>query len=99
MQCDALSTLSPATYSIIIYFITLARPTYLNIVADQLDHFLATKFPYGSGLFHQDNSSWHTAKMIQEWFEEQGVDLASKISIQLSMYKTSLIHGGSTLET
>ncbi len=40
-------------------------------------------FPDGSGLLQQDNVPWHTAKIVQEWFEEhdriQGVALVSKL--------------------
>lgn len=58
----------------------MARTTYLNIVADQGQHVIATVFSEGSGLFQQDNAPCHTAKLVQEWFVEeraQGVALAT----------------------
>ena len=81
--------------------------TYLNIVTDQVHPFMVTVFPDGSGLFQQDNAPCHTAKNVQEWFEErdrvQGVALASKFprfqSDRASVGcagKTSLILGGPT---
>ncbi|MCI4382560.1 hypothetical protein PGIGA_G00016250 [Pangasianodon gigas] len=48
--------------------VTLTRTTYLNIIADP---FMATVFPNGSSLFQQDNVPCHTAKIVQEWFEER----------------------------
>ena len=35
-----------------------------------LETFMAMVFPDGSGLFQQDNTSCHTAKIVQECFEE-----------------------------
>ncbi|KAG5841041.1 hypothetical protein ANANG_G00195380 [Anguilla anguilla] len=40
------------------------------MVADQVHPFMATVFPGGSGLFQQGNAPCHTAKIVQEWFEE-----------------------------
>lgn len=31
---------------------------------------LATAFSAGHGFFQQDNTSWHTTKTVQKWFEE-----------------------------
>ena len=50
--------------------VTLTRNTYLNIVSDQVYPFMAKVFPDGSGLFQQDNAPCHTARIVQEWFEE-----------------------------
>ncbi|MCI4379860.1 hypothetical protein PGIGA_G00233280, partial [Pangasianodon gigas] len=48
----------------------LTHTTYLNIVADQVQPFMATVFPNRSDLFRQDNAPCHTVKTVQEWFEE-----------------------------
>ncbi|MCJ8740377.1 hypothetical protein PDJAM_G00058260 [Pangasius djambal] len=50
--------------------VTLTHTTYLNTVADQVHSFMATLSSNGSGLFQQDSAPCHTAKIIQEWFEE-----------------------------
>ncbi len=50
--------------------VTSTCTTYLNTVADQVLPFMARIFPDGSGLFQQNNAPCHTAKIVQEWFEE-----------------------------
>ena len=57
-------TLGPAIH----VDVNLTRVTYLNIVADQVHHFMAMLFPDGSGLFQQDNALCHTAHIVREWF-------------------------------
>ncbi|MCI4382883.1 hypothetical protein PGIGA_G00019780 [Pangasianodon gigas] len=57
-------TLSPGIH----VDVTLTCTTYLNIVADQVHPFMATVFPNGRGLFQY--APCHTAKIVQEWFEE-----------------------------
>ncbi len=52
--------------------VTLTRTTYLKIVVHP---FMATVIPDGSGLFQQDNVPCHTAKIVQEWFEEHYKEL------------------------
>ncbi|MCI4395292.1 hypothetical protein PGIGA_G00178730 [Pangasianodon gigas] len=67
--------------------VTLTCTTYLNIVADQVYPFMVTEFPNGSGLFHQDNAPCHTAKIVQEWFEEHDKEL--KIFLVLNPCRSS----------
>ena len=50
--------------------VTLTCTANLNIVGAQVHPFMATVFPDGSGLFQQDNAPCHSAKIVQEWFEE-----------------------------
>lgn len=51
--------------------VSLTRTTYLNIVSVQVHPFIATVFFNGSGLFQWVNAPCHTAKTVQEWFEER----------------------------
>ena len=51
--------------------VPLTRSSYLSIVADHVPPSMETVFPDGSGLFQQDNVICLTAKIVQEWFEEQ----------------------------
>lgn len=46
--------------------------TYLNIVADHAHTFMTMAFPNGGGLFQQDDAPYHSARIVQEWFEEHG---------------------------
>lgn len=41
-------------------------PTYLNIVADQVQLFMEMVLPNGSTLIQQDNALCHTEKKVQE---------------------------------
>lgn len=43
--------------------------TFLNISADQVERFKTSVFPNVSGLFVQDDTSCHTAKIVPEWTE------------------------------
>ncbi|KAK1788420.1 hypothetical protein P4O66_016854, partial [Electrophorus voltai] len=71
-QCDALGNiLLGKTSGLGIHLdVTLTRTTYLNIIIDQVHPFTAMVFPNDSGLFQQDNAPCHSAKIFQEWFEE-----------------------------
>ncbi|GBN46112.1 hypothetical protein AVEN_160555-1 [Araneus ventricosus] len=42
----------------------------LNINADQLHPYMASVFPTGNGIFQQDISPCHKARIVLEWFEE-----------------------------
>jgi len=55
--------------------VSLTHATYVHIVGDQVHSFITMVFPGGSGLFRQDNASWHTAHIIQEWLEEHYEEL------------------------
>uniref|UniRef100_A0A671YBG6 Tc1-like transposase DDE domain-containing protein n=1 Tax=Sparus aurata TaxID=8175 RepID=A0A671YBG6_SPAAU len=59
-------TLGPAIH----LDVALTSTTYLNILADQVHPFIQTVFPDGSGFFQRDSTPRHTAKIVQEWFEE-----------------------------
>ncbi len=49
---------------------SLIAVRYLNIVADQVHLFMAAVFLAGNGHYQQDNVSFHTTSIIEEWFEE-----------------------------
>ncbi|KAF7641348.1 hypothetical protein LDENG_00283840, partial [Lucifuga dentata] len=79
-QCDDLGDVLLGNLESCIHVdVTLTRTTYLNIAADQVHHFMVTVFPNGNGLFQQDNAPWHTAKIVQEWFEDQEHDKEFKV--------------------
>lgn len=59
-QCDALSNILKENRRSRHSFMT--HNTYLK------HPIMATSFPGGSGLFHQDNAPCHTTKIIQVWF-------------------------------
>ncbi|KAK3510151.1 hypothetical protein QTP70_026736 [Hemibagrus guttatus] len=56
--------------SCVVFPVCSARTTYLSIVTDHLHPFMETVFPDGCGLFQQNNTPCHKAKMGQEWFDE-----------------------------
>ncbi|KAG7329195.1 hypothetical protein KOW79_007369 [Hemibagrus wyckioides] len=81
--------------------------TYLNVAADEVHPLVAAVFPNDSGFFQQNIAAYHTAKIVQEWFEEHdnefSVSLASNfprspIQSVGCPRQTHLIHGGSTLQ-
>ncbi|GBO42208.1 Transposable element Tc1 transposase [Araneus ventricosus] len=43
---------------------------YLNIIAGQLHPYMTFVFPTGNGIFQQDNTPCHKARIVLEWFEE-----------------------------
>ncbi|GBN77903.1 hypothetical protein AVEN_40023-1 [Araneus ventricosus] len=43
---------------------------YLNIIADQLHPYMAFVFPTENGIFQQENTPYHKARIVLEWFEE-----------------------------
>ncbi|GBM79126.1 hypothetical protein AVEN_256242-1 [Araneus ventricosus] len=47
---------------------TMKAANYLNAIADQLHPYMAFVFP--NGIFQQDNSPCHKARIVLEWFEE-----------------------------
>ncbi len=53
--------------------VNLTSATYLKIVSNHVHPFMAMVFPDGKGLFQQNNAPCHTAKVVQEWFEEQNI--------------------------
>ncbi len=53
--------------------VNLTSATYLKIVSNHVHPFMAMVFPDGNGLFQQNNAPCHTAKVVQEWFEEQNI--------------------------
>lgn len=55
--------------------VNLRLTTYLNIVADQVQPFMATVFPNSSDLYQQDNAHCHTAKIDIVWFLEHNKKL------------------------
>jgi len=59
--------------------------TYLNMVADQIHLFMTVVFPGGSGLFQQDNTPYHTAHIVQEWFEEHDLSSRFKNSLHINL--------------
>ena len=52
----------------VIYVDVLTCTTYLSVVADHVHHFIEMVYTDGCGLFQQDNTRCHKAKMAQEWF-------------------------------
>ena len=54
-------TLSPGIH----VDISVTRATYLNITADKVHPFKEKIFPRGSGLYQQDNASFHTVHTVQ----------------------------------
>ena len=60
-------TLGPAIH----VDLTLTLTSYLSVVADHVHPFMEKVFPDGCGLFQQDNTPCHKAKMVHEWFEER----------------------------
>ncbi len=76
--------------------INLTCDTYINIVADQVNPFMTTVFPGGSGVFRQDNAPCHTVqKGFEEHYEEIKVfpwlpnSKIPQISIHLSVWQWS----------
>ena len=110
-QCDALckfywETLGPGIL-VDITWILLGHvpPTYILLQANYTPSWQWYS-PNGSGLFQQDNVLCHTAKNIQEWFEEHdsehdSVGLASKFPSSQSNRASvwiKKVHGGPTLQ-
>lgn len=62
--------------------------TYLNIIVDQVNPFIAVVSAHGSAPFQHDNTPCHLTHNVLEWFKEQrwlminvkGVALAVKFS-------------------
>ncbi|GBN26526.1 hypothetical protein AVEN_236015-1 [Araneus ventricosus] len=49
---------------------TMKAANYLNIIADKLHPYIAFVFATGNGIFQQDNSPCHKARIVFEWFED-----------------------------
>ncbi|GBM19806.1 Transposable element Tcb2 transposase [Araneus ventricosus] len=49
---------------------TMKAANYLKTIADQLHPYTASVFPTGNGLFQQDNTPCHKARIVLEWFKE-----------------------------
>ncbi|GFV86796.1 transposase domain containing protein [Trichonephila clavipes] len=46
---------------------TMNATGYLNIIADQLHPYMSSVIPARYGMFQQDNTPCHKAKMVLEW--------------------------------
>ncbi|MCJ8744457.1 hypothetical protein PDJAM_G00118960 [Pangasius djambal] len=67
--------------------VALTRATRLNIAADQVHPFMAAVFTNGSGLFQQDNAPCHTAKNVQERFEEHDKEFKVDVDVDVEVLK------------
>ncbi len=63
-------TLGPAIVCRCYFDTYLCHLTYLKIIVEHIHPFMAMVFPIGSGLFQQHDAPCHTAKIVQEWFEQ-----------------------------
>ncbi len=48
----------------------LNATAYLSIVADHVHPFMTTVYPFSDGYFQQDNTPYHKAQIISDWFLE-----------------------------
>ncbi len=48
----------------------LNTTAYLSIVAEHVHPFMITVYPSSDGYFKQDNTPWHKAQIILDWFLE-----------------------------
>lgn len=48
--------------------------TYLGIVADQVQQFIATVYTFSDGYFQEDNKPCHKAALILKWLQEHDSD-------------------------
>ena len=49
---------------------TLEATEYLNVTAEKLYQYMAFVFLNGNGIFQQDNTPCHKARIVYEWFQE-----------------------------
>ncbi|GFU55377.1 transposase domain containing protein [Trichonephila clavipes] len=59
---------------VVVVELTMNATGYLNIIADQLNPYMASVFPDGNGMFQQDNAPCHKAKIVLEWFQEHDAE-------------------------
>ncbi|GFU12054.1 transposase domain containing protein [Trichonephila clavipes] len=53
---------------------TMNATVYLNIIGDQLHPYMTSVLPAGNGMFQQDNTAYHKAKIVLEWFQEHDAE-------------------------
>lgn len=67
----------------------------LNIISEQSLSYVISVFPTGKGVFQQDNSPCHRARIVFEWLQEQNTkfQLKSQQSNSMNFYTIQRIRG------
>lgn len=64
----------------------------VNITANKLNFYMLSVFPNGDGVFHQDNSPYHSAQIVLEWFQKHNAEFQLRSWIPNTTALTTIEH-------